>query len=557
MPLRFRRCRVVLHLLALAVFLAVPSMVSAQAQATTGLVRGKVLDGNGNPIVGATVIVRNVETNQSVDVTTNAQGAYVVPLLRVGTYDVTARFIGYQSSRREGMRVSLGSAAIANFRLAGSAVELEELTVQADNPAVDIGQVAAKTNFSDEEILAIPNDGRNLQNLVVLTPNVAVVQGPDGDEISIGGQKGIHNNVMVDGADFNNPFFGEQRGGQRPAFTFNINAIQEMVVIAQGANAEFGRSSGGFVNIVTKSGTNNIHGSVHYYGLSSGLSANYPTEGPFLGYEPDFLRNQFGFTLGGPLKRDKAFYFLAFDMQKASETKQKTRTDLIDPALIAWTDTAFAGALAGDFGSIEREDDNIALLAKIDWRMGEKHFAALKYNFSDANQPNGTNDSDLWGRSSNGVEKVQSNALNGSLTSLLSNTVSNEFRFQLSREDRPRPYEQATNPSTSRPFPDTDVGFLAPDNSFQGYRFGMPFFLPVESYDTRFQILDNVSWSTGTHLFKVGAEYNRTEENQTFVGFANGRMAFTSVQGFLNYNADPTYLECGDFVPNSADQDPA
>ncbi len=540
-----RWCRVVSVLLAGIAFAAIPSTLFSQAQATSGVIRGTVLDNDGRAIPGATVTVLNLETNQSRDVTTNRQGAYVAPLLRVGTYDVTVRFIGYQSSRREGVAVSLGDATQVSFRLNASAVELEEITVVAQNPEVSISPVASKTNFSDQEIEAIPNDGRNLQNLVVLTPNVAVVQGPDGDEISIAGQRGIHNNVMVDGADFNNPFFGEQRGGQRPAFTFNIDAIQEMVVIAQGANAEFGRSAGGFVNIVTKSGGNRMHGTAHYFGQGSGMSADFPTQGAFLGFEPDFFRHQLGFTLGGPIKQDKAFYFVAFDMQKRTETKQKTRLSLIDPALVAWTDTAFTGALMGDFGPIERKDDNIALMAKVDWRMGNNHNASLKYNFSDANQPNGTNDVDVWGLSSNGVELVQSNALNGSLISLLSNTVSNEFRFQFSREDRPRPYEHAINSSTSRPFPDTDIGFFA-DGTFQGYRLGMPFFLPVDSYDTRFQILDNVSWSAGTHLFKVGGEYNQTEENQTFRGFANGRMAFTSVQGFLGYTADPTYLECVD-----------
>ena len=541
-----RWCRVVSVLLAGIALAAIPSTLYSQAQASSGVIRGTVLDNDGRAIAGATVIVRHIETNQSRDVTTNRQGAYVAALLRIGTYDVTARFIGYQSARREGVAVSLGNASQVNFRLNASAVELEEITVVAETPAVSISPVASKTAFNAAEIEAIPNDGRNLQNLVVLTPNVAVVQGPDGDEITIAGQRGIHNNVMVDGADFNNPFFGEQRGGQRPAFTFNIDAIQEMVVIAQGANAEFGRSSGGFVNIVTKSGGNRVHGSAHFFGQGSGLSSDFPTQGPFLGFEPDFFRSQFGFTLGGPIKKDKAFYFVAFDMQKRTETKQKNRLSLIDPALVAWTDTAFSGALAGDFGSIARKDDNIAILAKVDWNMGENHFASLKYNFSDANQPNGTNDVDLWGRSSNGVELVQTNAINGSLISLFSNTVSNEFRFQLSREDRPRPYEGPTNPLTSRAFPDTDVGFVASDGSFQSNRFGMPFFFPVESFDTRFQILDNISWSSGNHLFKVGGEYNRTEETQTFLGFANGRMAFTSVNGFLNYNADPTYLECAD-----------
>ncbi|MFV2070502.1 MAG: carboxypeptidase regulatory-like domain-containing protein, partial [Pirellulales bacterium] len=450
-------------LLAGIALVAIPSSAFSQAQATSGVVRGTVLDNDGRAIAGATVTVRNVETNQSRDVTTNRQGAYVASLLRVGTYDVSVRFIGYQAARHEGVAVGLGGTALENFRLTASAVELEEITVVAANPEVDVSAVASKTSFSDQAIEAIPNDGRNLQNLVVLTPNVAVVQGPDGDEISIAGQRGIHNNVMVDGADFNNPFFGEQRGGQRPAFTFNIDAIQEMVVIAQGDNAEFGRSSGGFVNIVTKSGGNKMRGTAHYFGQGSGLSSNFPTQGSFLGFEPDFFRHQFGFTLGGPIKKDKAFYFVAFDVQRRTETKQKNRLNLIDPALVAWTDTTFGGALAGDFGSIRRKDDNIALLAKVDWSMGEKHFASLKYNFSDANQPNGTNDSDFWGLSSNGVELVQSNAINGSLTSLLSNTVSNEFRFQLSREDRPRPYDHAINPNTSRPFPDTDIGFLASD----------------------------------------------------------------------------------------------
>jgi outer membrane receptor for ferrienterochelin and colicin len=537
-----RWCRVVSVLLAGIAFAAIPSTLFSQAQATSGVMRGTVLDNNGRAISGATVTVVNVETNQSRDVTTNSQGAYVATLLRVGTYNANVRFIGYQSERRDGIAVGLGRTAVVNFQLNAAAVELEEITVVAENPEVDVSAVASKTSFSDQDIQDIPNDGRNLQNLVVLTPNVAVVQGPDGDEISVAGQRGIHNNVMVDGADFNNPFFGEQRGGQRPAFTFNIDAIQEMVVIAQGANAEFGRSSGGFVNIVTKSGGNRVHGTAHYYGQGSNLSADFPTQGPFLGFEPDFFRHQFGFTLGGPIKQDKAFYFVAFDMQKRTETKQKTRLSSIDPALVAWTDTAFSGALAGDFGPIERKDDNIALLAKVDWRMGENHFASLKYNFSDANQPNGTNDVDLWGASSNGVELVQSNAINGSLTSLFSSTVSNEFRFQFAREDRPRPYEQAINPNTGRPFPDTDIGFTASDGTFQGYRFGMPFYLPVEAYDTRFQILDNVSWSTGTHLFKVGAEYNRTEVDQTFLGFANGRMAFLSVQDFLDYNTDPATM---------------
>ncbi|MCY4627418.1 MAG: hypothetical protein OXE58_07595, partial [Acidobacteria bacterium] len=150
-----------------------------------------------------------------------------------------------------------------------------------------------------------------------------VSQGPDGDELNINGQRGIFNNFIVDGADFNNPFFGEQRGGQRPAFTFNQDAIGELVVVNQGAPAEFGRSAGGFINVITKSGANELAGSAHYFGQWDEIAAEYsPDRG---GGKPDFGRNQFGATVGGPLARDRAFFFLAYDQQAAAETKQATR----------------------------------------------------------------------------------------------------------------------------------------------------------------------------------------------------------------------------------------
>ena len=158
---------------------------------------------------------------------------------------------------------------------------------------------------------------------------------------------------------------------------------------------------------------------------------------------------------------------------------------------------------------------------------------------------------DTWGASANGLEKDRSHAVNGSLVSFLSSRTSNEFRFQYSREDRPRPYSGPTNPlgdttgvssifGAAVPFHDTDVD---PLNSF---RFGLPFFLPIrDDHDTRVQLLDNVSIARGNHLFKFGGEWNRTATTQVFVGFAGGRMAFTSVHGFENFvNQGSHYIEC-------------
>jgi hypothetical protein len=523
---------------------ALPQRLLAQAQATTGVIRGTVTDSTGGILSGASVTLRNVETNASRVLTTNGQGVYVATLLRVGTYDVTARALGFQAAARTGLGLRLGETQDVSFKLTPQAVQLQEITVGGAEPTVDVTQSEGATRLGVEAVEGLPNNGRNIFNYTTLTPNVAIVQGPDGDEISIGGQKGIHNNVSVDGADFNNPFFGEQRGGQRPAFTFNLDAVQDFVVVADGANAEFGRSSGGFINVITKSGTNEFHGSAHYFGKYDALSADFnhtlPTGGT-TGFQPDFGQHQFGGTLGGPLVRDKAFFFLAYDQQVYNETKQKDRLGQVDPLLLAFVDTAFGGALRGDFGPISRTNDANAFLGKLDFRLSPKHNATLKYNYTYSQQQNGTFDVDSWGRSANALEKDYSHAVNGSLTSLFSSSLSNEFRFQWAREARPRPYDGPINPATGRPFPDTDIDFGGQ------YRIGMPFFIPVADHDVRFQALDNISLVKGNHLFKLGAEWNRTATTQTFLGFGNGRMAFGSVNGFLNYVANgPSYVECSD-----------
>jgi hypothetical protein len=550
-----RRRSVVSALPVLAWLLAAPSLALAQAQATTGVIRGTVKDSTGRPLADASVSLRHLATNAERTLTTNASGVYIATLLRVGTYDVAARAVGFQQDRRDSVQVRLGETVEINMALAPQVVQLQELTVAAPERGVDPTQSESATRLGVEAVQGLPNNGRNIFNYTTLTPNVATVQGPDGDEISIGGQRGIHNNVSVDGADFNNPFFGEQRGGQRPAFTFNLDAVQDFVVVSDGANAEFGRSGGGFVNIITKSGTNQFHGSAHYFGKYDALSADFShtfPAGGTTGFTPDFQQHQFGATFGGPIARDKVFFFLAYDQQVYDETKQTDRLGAIDPALLAFVDTAFSGALQGDFGPISRTNDANAFLAKLDFKLGKKSNASLKYNYTNSRQENGTFDVDFWGRSANALERDFSHAVNGSLTTLFSSALSNEFRFQWAREDRPRPYDGAANPTVGRPFPDTDIGFVAPDASFQGYRVGMPFFIPVDAHDYRFQVLDNVSLVSGNHLFKFGGEWNRTGVDQTFRGFGNGRIAFTSVPGFLSYVANPGYVECSDGSSNTS-----
>src|SRR6266566_2740772 len=534
------------------VLLGSPASLAAQSQATTGIIRGVVSDPTGSPVANAQVFLHETQTNFTRTLTTDAAGNFTGTLLPLGTYEATARAVGFAESKRTG--IPLGVGETVDLRLQLAAVTLAPVTVEATRPVVEVTKAEASTPLNAAVVTGLPNNGRNFINLTLLTPNVAIVQGPDGDELTVAGQRGIHNNVSVDGADFNNPFFGEQRGGQRPAFTFNLDAVQELVVVAGGANAEFGRSSGGFVNVITKSGTNDLRGTLHYFGKFDQISGSPQHTSPtglVTKFEPDFSQNQFGFTLGGPIKRDRAFFFLAYDQQIYRDVKQKTRPSSPQLDSLRTFLTARYPVLATDFGPIARTNDARAALAKFDFRLSDRHNLSLKYNYTWSEQKNGTFDVDTWGASANGLEKDRSHAVNGSLVSFLSSRTSNEFRFQYSREDRPRPYTGPTNPrgdttgvssifGAAVPFHDTDVD---PANSF---RFGLPFFLPIrDDHDTRVQLLDNVSIARGNHLFKFGGEWNRTATTQVFVGFAGGRMAFTSVHGFENFvNQGSHYIEC-------------
>jgi len=543
--------RAVLAALTISIVAGVPASLSAQAQATTGVIRGVVTDSANAPVAGALVTLRNQETNVTRTIRTSDRGIYAAPLLPLGRYEVTVRAIGFAAASRRDLVLRVGQALDIPFRVSRQAVELAGVRVSdRAGTAVNTTRSDATTTLSEEVVKGIPNNGRNFLALTLLTPNVATSQGPDGDVISIAGQRGTYNNVSVDGADFNNPFFGEQRGGQRPAFTFNLDAVQELVVTNSGANAEFGRSAGGFVNVITKSGTNTMRGTVHYFGKNGALSGNLKGNGVSL--DPDFRQNQFGFTLGGPLVKDRLFFFAAYDQQIYSETKQQTRpASAAFDSLTTFLQTAFGGALRNDFRPIDRTNDGQVFLLKLDYRVNETNNFSLKYNFTNSRQVNGTFDVDSWGASANAVERDFSNALSGQLTSQLSNSVANEFRFQFAREDRPRDYAAPTLPG-GRDFPDTGIDFA------NGFRLGRPFFIPVVYNDTRIQVLNNVSYSRGNHLFKVGAEVNAVKSNQTFIGFANGRMIFGSVTGFINYvNRGRNYVECSNGTNNTAGACPA
>jgi Carboxypeptidase regulatory-like domain/TonB-dependent Receptor Plug Domain len=522
-------------LLAGVAAVALAGAALAQSQATTGIIEGIVQDQSGAVLPGATATLLNTSTNFERVLITDANGRFRGLLLPLGPYRVTVALEGFATAVREGLDLGVGQTLSLAFTLQLSAVE-QEIVVTGEAPTIETSRTEGAVRIDEAAVENLPNNGRNFLDFTKLTPGVTVVQGPDGDELSINGQKGINNNISVDGADFNNPFFGEQRGGQRPPFTFNLDAVQEVVVVADGAPAEFGRSSGGFVNVITKSGSNRTAGTAHLFFKNDSLSSAPENPDGSTADKGQSEQTQGGFTLGGPILADRLFYFIAADVQRGDQTKQ-TDPNRIEQRVVDYF--ASVGS-PNENGPIKRTDDAEVALVKFDWTASESNLLTLRYAYTNSEQVNGTFDVDSWGTSANATEKDYSHAGTGSLISTLSSSLLNEFRFQYAKEWRPRPYDGPNITGQSRPLPDTAFDFG------RSYRFGEPFFIPVKYNDDRVQLTENLSYLREKHSFKAGIEYNEVASSQTFVGFANGRFIFSSTDGFLNYAANPNYVECSD-----------
>ncbi len=259
--------------------------------------------------------------------------------------------------------------------------------------------------------------GRKFEDFLTLTPGVSIVQGPDGDEINFNGQRGIFNNVSLDGGDYNNGFFGEQMGGQRAAIDITLDAVQEFQVIASGASAEFGRTAGGVVNVITKSGTNNLHGSAYEFqrlkALSSDTSDGKPLDG--------FHREQFGGTIGGPIVKDKMFFFGAFEQILANLTRANLSAPIgstpcpfaapvvtvpaQEAAINSNPDCQRLGLVAfmqadrnqAEGLPVQHPIRNSAALGKFDWNVSTRNKLEVSYNFDYSKNTNQTFDvPNLW-----------------------------------------------------------------------------------------------------------------------------------------------------------------
>ncbi|MCL5288634.1 MAG: TonB-dependent receptor [Acidobacteria bacterium] len=527
----------------LAMALAMAGSAWGQAQITTGVIQGTVLDATGAVVPDASVEIKNLDTNFTRTLTTNEDGRFVALQLPPGRYEATVTKAGFAKLVQQNIALTVGQSVTltVNMKVAPAT---ETVTVTA-TPTVDTIKTEMSSTLNDLTVTNTPILGRKVEDLLTLTPGVSIVQGPDGDEITFSGQRGIFNNISVDGGDFMNGFFGEQAGGQRVAIDITLEAVKEFQVVATGANAEFGRTASGVVNIITRSGTNEVHGSLFHFQRHENLSSNTSDGKPL----KDFHREQFGGTIGGPIVKDKAFYYFAIEritgnLQRDNLSTQigttpcpvPTPTIVADEALIDANPDCQRLSLINFIRTTRSQEEGkpvrrpiytTALLGKLDLNISPSNQLAVSYNFNASKKVNETFDVATYGNSANGIEGdfTKIHTFNVNLFSSISATKVNEAHFTYLREVRPRAAVTSNVPA------DTGMGF-APS-----FRFGEPFFLQPKIDETfwRSQLKDNFSIVWRNHTVKFGGEWIHSLNDQVFRGFFTGRYLFDSVTGFLRY----------------------
>ncbi|MCA1578589.1 MAG: TonB-dependent receptor [Acidobacteria bacterium] len=536
--------------------LALCAVALAQST-TTGAIGGVVTNPNKEVVPGASVSVKNLETNKEETATTDDTGRFKVANLQPGRYSVTVNSSGFSPMVSENVIVEIGRETPLEVSLSVGPVT-GSVDVSAEAPVINTTQQDFSTNINQTSINELPINGRRWSNFALLTPGAV----PDGNFglISFRGISGLLNNNTIDGGDNNQAFFAEERGRTRISYSVSQAAIREFQVNTSSYSAEYGRSAGGVVNAITKSGTNDFHGGLFYYQRNNKWGARNPLStiqqqinGVFtpVGFKPEDVRHQFGGTIGGPIVRDKAFFFFSYDQQKrnfpglarfSSNTflnlSTATRNSIIARGVTAAQIDSTLNFLSSLTGPVPRTGDQKLFLPKVDWVINDRNTFTISYNRLRWESPAGvqTQATNTRAVDNFGDDFVEIDAVNVKLASTLSPTLLNEFRMQWGR-DKETQFSQA--PIAGEPT--NAPGGRSPQTFIQnGLSFGMPEFLERAAFpdERRWQFADTVTLTAGNHTLKFGGDINFVKDDINNLRFLGGEFNYTGNTGISDFIVD-------------------
>ena len=498
----------------LGVALASGATIASAQTLGSGQLRGIVYDGTGAAVPGATVTLTNDATGFTRTVSTNAAGAYNFAQLPTGTYDMLAELSGFAPTKVTGLVVNIGAALTFDITmpLAG---QRESVVVEASGAPIDTSSAGVSQLISAEAISNLPLSGRDFRDLAQLSPAAQVVPGLRGG-MRLGGQQSDYTGLSIDGADSRDNFFGEFFGSlETKNFTIPLEAVQEFQVVTNGFAPEFGRSTGGLLNVVTKSGTNQIKGSAHYFYRGKSLTAD-----DAIGTPPNIdNQHQFGAAVGGPIKKDKQFFFLAFDVQRQSgPLVTRFARDVRGVPATEWG----IANLADLEGTHTQFQNLFTILGKYDLQLGQNDRISIR-SFYTRNKTDGF----TGGRGQNQIqadfgntENFENSGHNSVLTwnkVLAGGKGFNELKISYYDSKRPR------EPNSTIPeIVIADTG-----------TFGQRFFLPIDGNQDKLTAQENFQYVFGNHDLKFGADVNAySTRNNLFFGWSAGSYLFGTLEDF-------------------------
>jgi outer membrane receptor protein involved in Fe transport len=498
--------------------------IGMQSQTPTATLSGVVRDPTGAVVPQVKVTLRNTARGTLRTTSTDGEGRYSLSNVDPGTYELRAEHSGFNTEVKNGVVLTVGGASQVDLNLrVGAATEVITVTDQA--PLVEMSKAEVSNVISEQAIQSLPNIGRNFVDFVKLSSGVApgrentgggAFKEPDAGvgsaaapRLTFGGQSELNTKVLVDGADNVQTFTG------LPRATPSQEAAQEFRVVNNTFATEYGGALGGFVNIVTKSGGNDLRGSAYYYGMNNGLNAQPLLTGP----NPVLRQHQYGATLSGPIRKDQTFWFGNYEGQRRAESNKFSSVILNNLAAINAT-KAFYGLTQETSNSL-RANDYDGFLLKLDHKINENNSLAFRYNLLNSNTAGFLGGG---GRASPASTTARNNhtfdqAFLVSDTAMLRPQTVNEARFQFAR----RSFDFLSVLKQ----PDLEVSNLL----ITGKSTSDPDFYE----ETRAQISDSLSLTVGSHQLKFGGDFNHLIDDSKWDLFFPARIIFPNLTAFFNH----------------------
>jgi len=516
------------------------------AQATNASITGKVLDETSLPLVGATVMVENGATGFKTYSITSEEGGFNFQQLPLGKpYSITVSFIGYATKVRNGYALNQGDRINLEFKLTSGETELDEVIISANNLDNEIDKLGGVTSISSTQIKNLPTEGRNFTSLTSLSP----LQG--GGSINLGGQRRTSTNITLDGVNARNQLTAGEIG--RGPYTVSIEAIREFEVVTNSYDVTQGRQAGGALNAVTKAGTNELSGSAFVYHRNDKLASQFDIRGN--DRTQDFYNYQWGFSLGGPIIKNKMHFFMAFDRQDAGdpvfitdinspddERRLGVKKDTLNKALDI-VRRLYGVSDAQQVGQFSRKTVANTIFARIDWQLNNRNKLTIRNNFTDWTNPLSVNDN-----SNINLAEVYSdftsreNSILASLRTAINPTTTNELKVQFQHAER------AFLPNSQLPINNIPRGIVRITSPFptesnpnatqtRSFQFGGQRFTPETNVENQLHLVNTTYMTKGKYQFTFGTDNMFTYLETLLSNEQNGRFFFDNLQDLENFKA--------------------